>query len=485
MTRHSPETGAGIEAETSSKQIGAIYFALVTMMALAGLDQSIVATALPRIGAEFGNMSDLAWVVTAYALASTAVMPLYGKLSDQYGRKPLLYFAIISFLIGSILCGLAQDLPQLIGFRAIQGIGAGGFLPLAQIVIGDLVPPAERGRRHGRIVAIYASTTVIGPVLGGILTDLLSWHWIFYINMPVGVLALFLIARAMPAATRTIRHSIDYLGSVLLIGSVTSALLVLALGGSEWPWKSAQVAYLTLAAIGMLALLLFHVRRVPEPVLPPDLFHSRVFNVGSVVMAFTFVGMMGASMFFPILFQLVMGASPANSGLLTMPLMVGMVLASIVNGRLMSRDSFDYKRMQVIGLGMALAAFAVLSWAIAQSLGFIVIEPAMFVLGAGLGLVSPNMTILVQSALAVPRRGIGTAMLSFFRSLGGLVGVAGSGAILAQHLHGRTPTPVIYRNAIADMFIAGTIMVAIALAVMMFMPSSVGEKAKEGDRVRA
>jgi MFS family permease len=161
------------------------------------------------------------------------------------------------------------------------------------------------------------------------------------------------------------------------------------------------------------------------------------------------------------------------------------VLASLVNGRLMSRDSFDYKRMQVIGLGMALAAFAVLSWAIAQSLGFIVIEPAMFVLGAGLGLVSPNMTILVQTALAAPRRGIGTAMLSFFRSLGGLVGVAGSGAILAQHLHGRAPTPVIYRQAIADMFIAGTIMVAIALAVMMFMPSSVGEKAKEGDRVRA
>lgn len=472
MTKQASAPAPGIDQLIDAKQIAAIYIALVTMMALSGLDQSIVATALPRIGADFGSIAHLSWIVTGYALASTAVMPLYGKLSDQYGRKPLLYFAIAVFLAGSVLCGLAQDMTQLVLFRVIQGIGAGGFLPLAQIVIGDLVPPAERGRRQGSIAAIYATTTVIGPVLGGFLTDLLSWHWIFYVNMPVGVLALVLIARSMPVYGKFTRHKIDYLGSALLTGAVTAALLVLALGGSEWPWNAPQVRYLVLAAAGMLALLLFHIRRVPEPVLPPDLFHSRVFNLGSLVLALAFVGMMGASVFFPMLFQMVMGISPANSGLLTMPLMVGMVLSTIVNGRLMSRGSFNYKRMQVLGLVMAVAAFASLAWGIGQAAGFVLIEPAIFVLGAGLGLVSPNMMIVVQNALPAARRGVGTAMLSFFRSLGGLVGVAGSGAILTQQLHGRVHAPELYRQAIANIFMAGTVMVGLALLTLLFLPEA-------------
>jgi EmrB/QacA subfamily drug resistance transporter len=470
MTKQPLAPSPAIDPARSAKEISAVYIALVTMLALSGLDQSIVATALPRIGADFGGMAYLSWVVTAYTLASTAVMPLYGKLSDQYGRKPLLYFAIITFLLGSILCGLAQDMPQLVAFRVLQGIGAGGFLPLAQIVIGDLVAPEERGRRQGSIVAIYATTTVVGPVLGGVLTDLLSWHWIFFINMPVGALALFLIARAMPVYGRHERRRIDYLGSALLTGSVTAALLVLALGGSEWAWDGPQVTSLSLAAAAMLALLLVHVRRVPEPVLPLELFQSRVFVIGSLVLALAFVGMMGASVFFPILFQMVMGVSPANSGLLTVPLMIGMVLSSTVNGRLMAKGRFDYKRMQVVGLGLATAAFACLAWGIGQAAGLGVIEPAIFVLGAGLGLVSPNMTILVQQALPAARRGVGTAMLSFFRSLGGLVGVAGSGAILAQHLHGRVHAPALYRLAIAHIFTTGTAMLGLALAVLLVLP---------------
>ncbi|MYM22279.1 DHA2 family efflux MFS transporter permease subunit [Duganella sp. FT135W] len=454
-----------------NQQIRNIYMGLVIMIALAALDQSIVATALPRIVSDLGGMAHLSWVVTAYVLASTATMPLYGKLSDQYGRKPLLYTAIIIFLIGSALCGLAQNMVELIAFRAIQGLGAGGFMPLAQIVIADLIPPAERGKRQGSIAAVYAATSVLGPVLGGLMTDWLSWHSIFYINLPVGALAMYVIAKSMPHDKKHHAHKIDYLGSVLLTGAITAALLVLALGGNEWPWHSQEVLYTSILA-GVLAMaLLWHVRRVPEPVLPPDLFHNRVFNVASVVLALTFVGMMGSSVFFPLLFQMVMGATPASSGLLTMPMMVGMVIASALNGRALAKSG-RYKPAQVLGLSMATAAFAALAWGISSAAGYMVLEPAIFVLGAGLGLVMPNMTIAVQNALPLMRRGVGTAMLGFFRSLGGLIGVTGSGAILAQQLHGQAANAELYRHAIGTIFSAGTVLVGLGLLMLFWLPET-------------
>jgi EmrB/QacA subfamily drug resistance transporter len=449
-----------------------IYLGLVTMISLAALDQSIVATALPRIVSELGGVAHLSWVVTAYVLASTATMPLYGKLSDQYGRRPLLYTAIITFLVGSALCGLAQNMAELIAFRAIQGLGAGGFMPLAQIVIGDLVPPAERGKRQGSIAAVYALTSVLGPVLGGLLTDWLSWHWIFYVNLPIGAVALYLIAKSMPHDKPHNAHKIDYLGSVLLTGAITAALLVLALGGTEWPWKGQQVRWLGALAVLLAVVLVWHVRRVPEPVLPPDLFDNRVFNVASVVLALTFVGMMGSSVFFPLLFQLVMGVSPASSGLLTMPMMVGLVISSALGGRVLAKSG-RYKPAQVVGLTLATLSFGVLAWGIAASAGYAVLEPAIFVLGMGLGLVMPNMTMAVQNALPAARRGVGTAMLGFFRSLGGLIGVTGSGAILAQQLHGQAANAAnaaLYRHAIGQIFGVGTVMVGLGLLMLAFLP---------------
>jgi EmrB/QacA subfamily drug resistance transporter len=457
-------------APATAKEIRVIYLGLVIMIALSALDQSIVATALPRIVSDLGGMTHLSWVVTAYVLASTATMPLYGKLSDQYGRKPLLYTAIITFLAGSMLCGLAQNMFQLIAFRAIQGLGAGGFLPLAQIVIGDLIPPAERGKRQGSIAAVYAVTSVLGPVLGGLLTDWLSWHWIFYVNLPVGALALYVIAKSMHGDRPHHAHKIDYLGSALMTGAVTAALLVLALGGTEWPWDSHEVKFLGLLSAAMAAALLAHVRRVPEPVLPPDLFRNRVFNVASIVLALTFVGMMGSSVFFPLLFQMVMGVSPANSGLLTMPMMVGLVISSTLNGRVLAKSGGRYKPAQIIGLSLATLSFGVLAWCISASVGYMVLEPAIFVLGAGLGLVMPNMTMAVQNALPATRRGVGTAMLAFFRSLGGLVGVTGSGAILAQRLHGQAATADVYRHAIASIFATGTVLVGLGLLMLYFLP---------------
>lgn len=472
------------DTPVTEREIRAVYLAMMTVLGLSALDQSIVATALPRIVADLGGMAHLSWVVTAYVLASTATMPLYGKLADQYGRRPMIFVALSAFLAGSALCGLAQDMTQLILFRALQGIGAGGFLPLAQIIIADIIPPAERGKRMGMVPVVYAVTSLLGPVLGGLITDALSWHWTFYVNLPVGAVAFYAIARALHRDEVRHAHKVDYLGSVLMTVSITSGLLVLALGGTEWAWDSPQVLACSALAVVLGVWLALHVRRVPEPVLPPDLFGNRVFAIGSVVMALTFMGLMGATVFFPLFFQVVMGSSPANSGLLTVAMMLGLVGSSMIGGRMLARSG-KYKAVQLGGLCAALAAFATLAWGMETGAGYWVIEPAIFLLGAGLGLVMPNMTIAVQNALPLPRRGVGTAMLTFFRSLGGLLGVTGSGALLARslHLHGvktavvvgsgasvLPSTVAVYRHAIAGIFGAGALLVLAGLVVLLFLP---------------
>ena len=426
-------------------------------------------------------------MVTAYVLTSTATMPLYGKLSDQYGRKPILYASILIFLIGSALSGAAHSLLQLIVFRAVQGVGAGGLMPLAQIIIGDLVPPAQRGRRQGAIVAVFAVCSVLGPLLGGLITDLLSWRWIFYVNLPIGAVSMVVIARALRREHPTHRRRIDYLGAALLTAGTTTLLLVLALGGTTWPWASPQIAASAAATIVLGALFVLHVRRTPEPVLPLELFGDRLFLVASLVLALTFMGLGGASLFFPLFFQLVMGVSAANSGVLTGPLMVGIVISSIFNGRVLLRSG-RYKRTQIVGLSIAVAAFAALAWGVATAQGLAEIEPAMFGLGIGLGFVAPNMTIAVQNGLPAAHRGVGTATLAFFRSLGALVGVAGAGAILAMQLQaagadvagGRGELAAaaranaalveLYRHAIALVFTTGVSIVALALLAIFFLP---------------
>lgn len=476
----------------SEKEIRSVFAGLVIVLSLGAIDQSIVATALPRIVGDLGGITHLSWVVTAYVLASTATMPLYGKLSDQYGRKPVLYFAIFAFLLGSALCGAARNLIELIVFRAMQGAGAGGLLPLAQIIIGDMVPPTQRGKRQGIVAGIFALCSVVGPVIGGIITDVLSWHWIFFVNLPVGAVAVVIIGKTMRQYTPLHARRIDYLGSVLMTASTVALLLVLTLGGGQWPWVSTPIA--TLMAIALITGVMFvrHVKHEPEPVLPLDLFRDRLFVVASIVMALTFMGLMGASLFFPLFFQLVMGVSPARSGVLTGPLMLGIALTALFNGRVLMRSG-RYKPVVVIGLAVATIAFGVLAWSAATSQSLTIIEPSIFVLGLGLGLVMPNVTIAVQSALAPVHRGVGTATLTFFRSLGGLVGVAGSGAILAWQLrsNGGASSPVasmspeggaalvqhveaaavgIYRHAIASTFTIGACIVACAFLLIILLP---------------
>lgn len=493
-----PRSAAG---EPSDKEIQSVFLGLMIVNALGALDQSIVATALPRIVSDLGGLNHLAWVVTAYVLASTSVMPLYGKLSDHHGRKPMIKVAVLTFLAGSVLCGLAQNLTQLIVFRAIQGLGAGGLLPLSQITIGDLVPPSRRGSKQGSIAAVFAICSVVGPVLGGLITSWWSWHWIFYINLPVGAVALFLITRALrrPHARRD--STIDYLGAALLAGATTAFLLVLSLGGNQWPWASASVALCSALAVGLGAGFVLHALRAPEPVLPLDLFSDRLFSVACIVLALTFMGLLGASVFFPLFFQLVMGVDPGHSGLLTAPLMMGVVVSSIFNGRVLLRSG-RYKPAQVGGLSLATCAFALLTWSIATAQGLLPIELAILCIGLGLGLVMPNMTIAVQNRLPAARRGVGTATLAFARSLGGLVGVTGSGAIVnwrleassagggARALHavaegglrdlGALAPEVIavYRHALASTFLLGTCIIGLALLVLQFMP----EHALQTDR---
>lgn len=483
---------AGAVGKATGREIRMVLVGLMIVLGLGAIDQSIVATALPRIVGELGGITHLSWVVTAYVLASTATMPLYGKLSDQYGRKPVLYAAIVIFLIGSALSGAAQSLFQLIVFRTVQGLGAGGLLPLAQIIIGDLVPPAERGRRQGAIAAVFAVCSVVGPVVGGVITDLLSWHWIFYVNLPIGAASLAVIARALRRPQPQRQRRIDYPGAVLLTLSTTALLLVLSLGGTEWPWTSPQLAMTAAAAVVLAAVFILHTLHVPEPVLPTELFRNRLFVVASAVLALTFMGMLGAGLFFPLFFQVVMGINPSESGFLTGPLMVGMVISSIVNGRLLLRSG-RYKPAQIVGLVMAIVGFAVLTWGVATAQTLFVIEPMMLAVGLGLGLVMPNMTIAVQNALPVAHRGVGTATLAFFRSLGGLIGVTGSGAILSLQLHvsakmaaatgegglaSITALPpqahaallAVYRHAIATVFVTGAGIIAIALIALLFLP---------------
>jgi EmrB/QacA subfamily drug resistance transporter len=405
----------------------------------------------------------------------------------------MLFIAVGTFLVGSALCGAAHSLTQLIIFRAVQGLGAGGLLPLSQTIIADLVPPTERGRRQGYISAVFAVCSVAGPVLGGLITDLLSWHWIFYVNLPIGAVALVVIEKALRRPHHTRRRKIDYLGALLLTAATTAFLLVLTLGGIQWAWSSPNIAALCMltAALGLWFCL--HIRRAPEPVLPLDLFRNRLFVLASIVMACSFMGLFGATIFFPLFFQVVMGVSPAHSGLLTVPFMVGTLISAIVNGRLLLRTG-RYKPAQVGGLSLAVIAFAALSWGAATARGFGFIEPCIFGLGLGLGFVMPNMTVAVQNTLSVAHRGVGTATLAFFRSLGGLIGVAGSGAILVSQLHlakgasagslselgmrqlaalppaAQSAAIAVYRHAIALTFICGVCIVAVALVTLLFLP---------------
>ena len=372
---------------------------LLLVLTLASLDQNIVATALPGIVSDLGGLAHLSWVVTAFLVASTATTPLYGKLSDSYGRRALFFVAVGIFLAGSALCGLAQGMGQLIAFRAVQGLGAGGLITLSQTTVGDLLAPRERGRYQGLFTAVFAACSVAGPLLGGFITDALSWRWIFYINLPIGAVALALIATTLRRPNRVVHHRIDFAGAALMVGGTVFAILVLTLDSSREGWRRPGTWVEAAASVACFALLVWRERRAVEPILPPRLFRDRVFVVGASVMGLTAVALFGAVIFLPLFFQLVLGAAASKAGLMLSPLMGGVIVASVVGGRLLSRTG-RYKFLPVTGLSVACVAFLLLSW-LAQSQGSVAtLELSLVGLGLGLGLVMPNLTTAIQNAVA-------------------------------------------------------------------------------------
>ncbi|TMM20073.1 MAG: MFS transporter [Actinobacteria bacterium] len=401
-------------------------------MFLAALDQTIVSTALPTIVGDLGGLNHLSWVVTSYLLASTVSTPLYGKLGDMLGRKPVFMAAILIFLAGSMLAGLSQTMGQLIGFRALQGIGAGGLMVGAQAIIADIVPPRERGRYTGLIGGVFAVASVAGPLLGGFLVDNLSWRWVFYVNLPVGALAILIVATRLHLKTPTVRHRIDVLGAALLSAGVTSLILLTTWGGTEYAWGSATIVGLGIAGVALLGAFVWWETRAAEPILPLSLFRSRVFSVANA-MGFTIgMAMFGAIIFIPLYLQLVYGASPTSSGLRLLPLMAGLLVAAILSGRAITKVG-RYKIFPIAGTATLVVGMYLLSTLGVDTPSWVV-SIYMLVVGVGIGLVMQVLVLVVQNDVRPSDIGVATSTATFSRSVGGSFGVAIFGTIFATRL---------------------------------------------------
>ncbi|MFV0130114.1 DHA2 family efflux MFS transporter permease subunit [Streptomyces sp. HMX112] len=427
----SPAPGDGHSRRTVMVAIGALLLGML----LAALDQTIVSTALPTIVSELGGMEHLSWVVTAYLLASTAATPLWGKLGDQYGRKKLFQAAIVIFLVGSALCGIAQDMPQLIAFRAVQGLGGGGLMVLSMAIVGDLVAPRERGKYQGLFGAVFGATSVLGPLLGGVFTQHLSWRWVFYINLPVGVVALFVIAAALHIPARGTRHTIDYLGTLLIASVATCLVLVASLGGTTWAWGSARI--IGLAVLGAVLLVWFVrvERRAAEPVLPLKLFRVRTFTLVSVISFIIGFAMFGAMTYLPTFLQVVQGVTPTMSGVHMLPMVLGMLLTSTASGQIVSRTG-RWKVFPITGTAVT-AVGLVLLHRMTETSSTWQMSLYFFVFGAGLGLVMQVLVLVVQNAVGYEDLGVATSGATFFRSIGASFGVAVFGTVFTNRLTGK------------------------------------------------
>lgn len=418
----------------SRRQKILVMLAVMSGMLLAALDQTIVATALPRIVGDLHGLNDLSWVITAYLLTSTVSVPISGKLSDIYGRKKLFIFAIFVFVLGSALSGLSHNMAQLIGFRAFQGIGAGVLMSSAFSVIGDLFTPAERARWQGIIGAVFGLASVIGPLLGGYLTDHASWRWNFYINVPVGFIALIMISRFMPHIEPPKRKpKIDIAGASLLTIGLSTLLLGTVWGGNQFAWGSWQVlSMFTAALISLLAFVRVEAKHADDPVLPLDLFKNPIFRVSNLIMFLIGLAMFGAISYIPLFAQDVLGRTATNSGIILMPMVIGLVIVSIISGQIISRTG-RYKALAVAGTAIVAAGILWLSTMNAGSTNAQLAE-RMVVMGVGLGISMPIFNLVVQNAFSHTRLGVVTSSIQLSRSIGATIGVALMGTILNNQL---------------------------------------------------
>jgi len=421
-------------SELSQRRTLIIIGALLLGMLLAALDQTIVATALPTIAGDLHGLSHLSWVVTAYLLASTVSTPLWGKLGDLYGRKVFFEAAIVIFLVGSALCGLAHSIFILIVFRAVQGIGGGGLLTGAQTIVADVVPARDRGRYQGLFGSVFGVTSVIGPLIGGFFVDNLSWRWVFYVNLPIGAVALAVVAAVLPGQLRRAQHRIDYLGTVLLAGAATSLVLLTSLGGTTYAWSSAPIFILGGAAVVLGAAFIWAESRAAEPVVPLHLFRNRVFSAASAIGFVVGFALFGAIAYLPQYMQIVKGVSPTVSGLRLLPLMVGLLTTSIVSGRLVSRWG-RYRIFPIIGTATMTVGLYLLSH-LGVTTSVWLSSVYMLVLGAGIGASLQVLVVAVQNAVSYADLGAATGGTTFFRSIGGSFGTATFGAVFSNVLAG-------------------------------------------------
>ncbi|WP_155060162.1 MDR family MFS transporter [Streptomyces blattellae] len=416
----------------SRREVRVVLGALLAGMLLSALDQTIVATAVPTIAGDIGGFDNLPWVYTAYLLTSTTTTPLYGKLSDVFGRKVIYQIAIVLFLAGSVLCGLAQDMTQLILFRGLQGVGAGGLTAMAFAILADIVSPRERGRYSGYFGGLLAFASVLGPLLGGFFVDHLSWRWIFLVNVPIGVAALFATTTALrlPFARRPQR--LDLAGAALLMGGATTLLLVLEWGGNEYAWASATIVTLGAAALLLLVAFLLWERRAAEPILPLGMFRDSIFTLGVTLSFLAGCTMFGAILFLPLFQQTVTGASATNSGLLLLPLMAGLTGTSIVTGHVVTATG-RYKVWPIVGTAVSATGMWLLS---RMDPGTSQFETSvnMFVLGLGIGMTMGVLILAVQNSVGRRDLGVASSAINFFRSMGGAVGTAVFGVIFTTRL---------------------------------------------------
>ncbi len=422
----------GVPAPMTHREVLVVIGGLMVGLFLAALDQTIVATALPTIVGELGGIEQYSWTVTAYLLTATASTPLYGKIGDLYGRKSVFQAAVVIFVLGSLVSAVATSMGVLIIGRAVQGLGAGGLIALTLAIVGDIVSPRERGRYQGLFGAVFGISSVLGPLLGGFFTESLSWRWVFWINVPLGLVALLTIQRTLHLPKKRVEHSIDYVGAALIVAAVSAILLVTVWGGNEYEWNDPLIVGLAVLGVALIGVFVAWELRVPEPLLPMRLFKNPVFSNTSAVSFLFGIAFFGGIIYLPVYLQVVRGYGPTASGLLLLPLVLGIFITSTGSGLLITRTG-RYKIFPVVGLGIIAAAMFWLS-TLQVDTPMWNVSLRVFVLGFGLGLVIQTLVVAVQNAVAPRDLGVATSSNTFFRSMGGAIGTAVFGSVLTATL---------------------------------------------------